>query len=34
MDALKLAQEKGDKQAVAECIKALNESLGRSDEQH
>lgn len=34
IDALKLAQERGDERAVAECTKALNESLGRSDEQH
>lgn len=32
IQALKLAQEQGDEQAVAECTKALNASLGRNDE--
>ncbi|MGE4293231.1 MAG: DNA primase [Desulfovibrio sp.] len=34
IEALKLAQERGDEQAVADCTKALNDFLGRSDEQH
>jgi len=33
-EALHQAQQTGDSQRVMECLRALNESLGRDDEQH